>query len=52
MATAVQTTRNQMGSAYLRDEEIPFKSGRNVYLATLVVALTTAAVVMWSLFYL
>jgi hypothetical protein len=35
----------------MRDDEIPFKSGRNVYLVSMVAALLAAVVVMWIFVY-
>ncbi len=51
MSITVQVIRNRGGSPIMRDDEIPFKSGRNVYIAFTVAALAIAVVVMWSLFY-
>ena len=50
MSITVQIIRNRNGSPIMRDDEIPFKSGGKVYLASLIAALVAAVIVMWSLF--
>jgi hypothetical protein len=52
MSTTVQIIRNRAGVPIIKDDEIPFKSGGKIYLASLVAALAVAVVVMWSLFVL
>jgi len=52
MSTTVQTVKNRGGSPFMKDNEIPFKSGEKAYLVSIVAALVAAVIVMWSLFVL